>query len=152
MNRICPKCGCVFRDGRNECRDCGSYTRPASEEELLRFENRNLRMLSHTAADTDNARLRPWQPIAAGLLVAYGTVTALLFRGVFGKLLLFDLIAAVILLVPVLNRWEMLFDWINRGFASVSYRYYYRSLLIFLIFAAALNVWCTCAVLFAETV
>ncbi len=149
--RICPKCGCVFRDGRNECHDCESYTRPATEEEILHFEKQNRRMSSRSAVDADNTRLKPWQPIAAGILVAYGAVTSLLFGGGFRLLLIFNLVAAAILLVPRLDRWEMLFDRVNRGISNASYRYYYDGLLVFLIFAAALNLWFTCSVLFGGT-
>lgn len=145
--KICPKCGCVFRDGRNECHDCESYTRPATEEELLHFEKQNRRMSSRSAAEADNARLKPWQPIAAGILVIYGAVTLLLFGGGFRLLLVFDLIAAVILLVPKLDRWEMLFDRINRGISNASYRYHYHALWGFLILAAVVNLWFTCSVL-----
>ena len=40
MTKICPKCGCIYGDGRAQCIDCGEFTRRASEEEILTFETK----------------------------------------------------------------------------------------------------------------
>ena len=40
LTKICPECGCIYTDGRAQCIDCGIFTRRASEEELLAFEEK----------------------------------------------------------------------------------------------------------------
>ncbi|MCM1335500.1 MAG: hypothetical protein NC084_07235 [Bacteroides sp.] len=138
--RLCPKCGCIFRDGRSECHDCGRFTRPATEEELLRFEKESRRRSARSAAAANGTRPKPFQWIAAGILTAYGAVTALLLGGVFLRLLVFDLVVSAALLIPSPDWGEILLVLAKRGKPRISVCYHYRALLVLTIFAAVMNI------------
>ena len=138
--RICPKCGCVYNDGRAECADCGVFTRAAAESEIHAFEDtasyETERQYAHYAGDHP----KKWQYAGAAALPIYALVMDLVFGGMFRLLLIVDIIIGAALIIPALKSPNLLSDFIfNRFENRREFAYYYIGRMLMLAAAVILN-------------
>ena len=140
--RICPKCGCVYADGRAECTDCGEYTRKAADEEIAAFEKSSAKKLKRISG----THPQMWQYIAAAALLLF---SAGLFRlwslaqmPPIEPLALgyVNVILVLHLLIPNLDSWQMLLELITRKRTKVQFTYDYRKLLAHLTVIVIFNI------------
>ena len=139
--KICPKCGCVYDDGRGECADCGEFTRKATDEELAVFQRSNEKKLKH-AVGTHPHR---WQMIASCLLVVLPAVMFWLWA--LAKMRPTEPLAVAIvnvslafhLLVPNIDSVQMLVEFIARRRTKLRFSYNYHKLFLHLIWVIAFD-------------
>lgn len=136
--KICPKCGCVYADGRSECTDCGEYTRPATNGEVWEFASGNVKKL-RSASGT---RPQKWQYISAAVLIAYSAALIALYAMLglgFPWISVFNFVCAAALVIPVYDKLAMLLDAVKRRRFKVQLTYNYTRLRIGLVIAIIIN-------------
>ncbi|MBQ9384154.1 MAG: hypothetical protein IJT87_07945 [Ruminiclostridium sp.] len=147
--RICPKCGCIYDDGRAECTDCGEYTRKADDEELAVFAAKNAKKLKRQSG------LRPhrWMYIAAAALTAYSAVLIIVFAVLgwgFAWISVLNLLFAVGLFFPVFDDLTWLYNLIARKKWVFQLRYNYTRLMIGTVLIVIFNIMLLVQLLFAK--
>ena len=139
--KICPKCGCVYGDGRSECTDCGEFTRKATDEELAVFERSNEKKLKHAIGTHPHK----WQIVAAVLLVVFPSIMFWLYS--IAKLRPIEPLAITVvnvslafhLLVPSIDSVQMLVEFIARRRTKLRFSYNYHKLFLHLIWVIAFD-------------
>ena len=147
--RICPKCSCIYDDGRAECTDCGEYTRKATDEEISSFTARNAKKLKRQSG------LRPqrWQYIAAAGLTAYSVVLIILFAVLgwgFAWVSVLNFIFAVGLFFPVFDDLTWLHNLIAHKKLVFQLKYNYARLMIGTVVVVIFNMMLLVQLLFAK--
>ncbi|MBO6231310.1 MAG: hypothetical protein J6O50_12195 [Ruminiclostridium sp.] len=140
--KICPKCGCVYQDGRSECTDCGEFTKPAALEEIAAFEKSSAKKLKNAAGTYP----RKWQIVAVCVLVLFSAGLFLLWNMAQIPpieplaLSIVNISLAIHLLIPNIDSWQMLFELITRKRTKLWFTYNYHRLFLQLIWVIAFNV------------
>lgn len=136
--RICPKCGCVYENGRSECTDCGEFTRKATGEEIADFKKNRLKSM-RTVSGT---RPKNWQYAASAALAVYSVLIIVLFSAAgfgFPWITIINFLYAVGLLIPVFDFITWIYNIIVRGNNVFQLTYHYTRLKLGLIFVISLN-------------
>ena len=136
--RICPKCGCVYADGRSECTDCGEYTRKATDDEIRSFVYGNVKKLRSESG----LHMQRWQIIAAVAIAAWSAALIALFMVLelgFPWISVFNIFCAAALVIPVYDKLSMIIEAVKRRRFGVQLTYNYVRLKIGLVIVIIVN-------------